>query len=403
MKVLFINQFFHPDLAPTAQMATDLAVELVARGHQVSALTGQAPYATGARLSSTERDRGIQIHRVASTSFGRASVLHRAADYGSFYAAALSKLLTLPRYDVVIAKTSPPLVAALGPVAQRLKRSRFVYWVQDLYPEAAVAFGVLREGGTAAKAAAAASRQILTRADRVVVLGDAMKARVINAGATAGGVRVIPNWVDDALIQPIAHEDNPLRASLSRGRRALVMYSGNIGRGHDVDTLLAAAERLQHHDQLGFVFVGDGVKRAEVERRSRALNNVWLAPYAPREQLAQSLGAGDIHLISLSPELLGLLEPSKLYGVMAAGRPAIFVGPAQSEVAQTLKREQCGLCVQSGDVDGLITAVEQFATNRPLRMQWGARAREALNLRYSRANRAEQWAKVLEELHAEHR
>lgn len=398
MKVLFINQFFHPDLAPTAQLATDVALDLLARGHQVSALTGQVPYTGGARLPSYELYRGIHIHRVATTALGRASVLHRAADYGSFYATALAKLLMLPRFDVVVTKTSPPLVSALGPVAKKLKRSKFVYWVQDLYPEAAIAFGVMKRGSPTATAAAATSRRILQRADRVVVLGDAMKHRVVAAGARDAAVRIIPNWIDADVVRPIPHSDNPLRAQLSRGRRVLVMYSGNIGRGHDVETLLSAAQRLQSNADLGFVFIGEGVKRAEVEARSKGLSNVWLAPYVPREQLGQSLSAADVHFISLSPELLGLLEPSKLYGVMAAGRPAIFVGPNDSEIAQTLEREQCGLRVPNADVDALMKAIEKLAANDQLRAEWGSRARSALEARYSRAAGTKRWAEVLEAL-----
>lgn len=398
MKVLFINQFFHPDLAPTAQMATDLAVDLVARGHEVSVLTGQVPYTGGARLSPFDTFKDIQIHRVATTAFGRASVLHRAADYGSFYATALSKLLTLPPFDVVITKTSPPLISALGPVAKKVKGSQFVYWVQDLYPEAAIAFGVMNPQSATAKMAAATSRRILCRADRVVVLGAAMKRRVVDAGAGEPNVRIIPNWIDDDVVRPISHEANPLRADLSRGKHVLVMYSGNIGRGHDVETLLDAAESLQRRLDIGFVFIGDGVKRAEVEARSKTLSNVWLAPYVPREQLAQSLSAGDIHFISLSPELLGLLEPSKLYGVMAAARPAVFVGPEESEVPRTLARELCGLRVPNGDVDALVRAIELLADDDQKRAEWGGRARRALEAKYSRARATEKWAALLDEL-----
>ncbi|MFL5319944.1 MAG: glycosyltransferase family 4 protein [Myxococcaceae bacterium] len=398
MKVLFLNQFFPPDLAPTGQMAMDLAHELIARGHSVSALTGQASYVGGKRLAREEVLNGVEIHRVATTSFGRRSVLHRLADYSSFYVTATAELARLPRHDVVITMTSPPLISMAGPLAQRLKKSAFVYWVHDLYPEAAIAFGVMKTGSATARAAAATSRFTLSRADRTVVLGEAMKERVVVAGAREDRVSIIPNWIDDEVVTPIPHSKNPLRAELSRGRKCLVMYSGNIGRGHDVETLLAAARKLSDEKELGFVFIGEGVKREEGERAAQQLPNGWRAPYAPREQLAQSLSAADIHFISLSNELVGLLEPSKLYGVMAAGRPAIFVGPGRSEVALTVEREGCGVRVDNGDVEGLMNAIVTFAENKAKREAFGARGRSALSARYSRKRAAARWDAVLREL-----
>jgi glycosyltransferase involved in cell wall biosynthesis len=177
------------------------------------------------------------------------------------------------------------------------------------------------------------------------------------------------------------------------------MYSGNMGRAHDVETPLEAARRLRHRPDLRFVFVGDGVKRPLVEAAARQLPNVALAPYQPREKLSQSLSAADVHLVTLSAGLAGLSEPSKLYGIMAAGRPAVFVGPAESEAARTLRREGAGLVVSPGDADGLVHALLELADDPERRQRIGGVARAALVARHERRVATRKFLDLLERVH----
>ncbi|HEU4383421.1 MAG TPA: glycosyltransferase family 4 protein [Anaeromyxobacteraceae bacterium] len=384
MKVLLLNQFFHPDLSATAQMLTDLAEDLAASGLTVTALATRGSYLGGGALPARDEHRGVAIRRLWATSLGKRTLVHRALDYASFYASAALALATMPRQDVVLALTTPPLIAAAGMVARALRGSRLVYWVQDLYPEVAVAFGVMRPRSPGARLMAAVSRAVLSRADAVVALGEAMRERCVAAGARPDHTAVIPNWADGASVRPIPHHENPLRAELAQGARCLVMYSGNIGRGHDVATLVEAARRLRHRADIAFLFQGEGARRAAAERVAAELPNLRLGPYQPRERLAASLSAGDLHLVSLDPPLGGLLEPSQLYGLMAAGRPALFVGPAESEVARTVEREGCGAAFRNGDAEGLAAAVAALADDPGRREEMGRRAREALLARYDR-------------------
>ncbi len=384
MRVLLLNQFFHPDLSATAQLASDLAEDLVAGGIEVTALATRGGYLGGDPLPGDETWRGVRIRRVRATSFGKATLARRAGDYASFYAAAAFELLRLPRHDVVLALTTPPLISALGLAASRARRSRLVYWVQDLYPDVAVAFGALRAGSPAALAMRAASRAVLSRAEGVVVLGEAMRGRVVAAGAVPARVHVVPNWCDAALA-PLAHDRNPLRRDRARGARFLVMYSGNMGRAHDLETLLAAARLLGDRDDVAFVFLGEGARRPEVERAAANLPNVRLGPYQPRDRLSQSLSAADVHLVSLAPGLEGLLEPSKLYGAMAAARPVLYVGPSGSEVARTILREGCGRVVANGDAGALASHIRSLADDASESAEMGRRARAALEARYGRS------------------
>ncbi len=400
MKVLLLNQFFHPDLSATSQLATDLAEDLASAGLEVTALASRGSYLGGERLPARGRHRGVDIVRVRATSLGKRTLLHRAVDYASFYVASSLALARLPRQDVVVALTTPPLIAATGLVARALRGSRLVYWVQDLYPDVAVAFGALRPRSPAARVMAAISRAVLRRADRVVALGEEMRARCLAAGTPPERAVVIPNWSDAEAVRPVPSGENPLRARLAEGARVLVMYSGNMGRGHDLSTLLAAARLLWRRNDIRFVFAGEGARRADAEEAARTLPNVRFAPYQPRERLGEALSAADLHLISLSPELEGLIEPSKLYGVMAAGRPALFVGPAGSEVARTILREGCGMTVDNGDAGGLALAIERLADDEAARAHMGALARRALEEKYTRSVATARFLRVLAELTA---
>jgi glycosyltransferase involved in cell wall biosynthesis len=306
-------------------------------------------------------------------------------------------LRRLPAPDVIVAMTTPPLIAATGLGARR-KGTKLVYWVQDLYPEIAVAFGAIRESALHTRTMAAVSRRVMQGSARVVVLGEAMKERVVNAGALRDRVSVVPNWADGNVVSPVPHESNALRGDLAPGASFVVLYSGNIGRAHDVSTMVGAARRLAERKDIAFVFQGEGNKRAELELGTRGLPNVRFAPYQPRERLAESLSAADLHLITLSPSVAGLLEPSKLYGIMAAGRPALYVGPDRSEVARTILAERMGAWVANGDVEGLVVAITARVEDRVACREEGTRARAAFDREYSRLHRTSQFAQILESL-----
>jgi colanic acid biosynthesis glycosyl transferase WcaI len=398
MKVLLLNQFFHPDLSATAQIATDLAEDLVASGIDVTALAGRGSYLGGAQLAARDGHAGVSIVRSAATSLGKRTLLHRAVDYASFYVTATAALAALPRHDVVVALTTPPLIAATALAAKALKGSRVVYWVQDLYPEVAVAFGALRARAPLAAAMRSVSRAVMRRSDLVVTLGDAMRERCIAAGAAPERTVVVPNWSDAAAVRPVAHERNGLRAAIAGDARFVVMYSGNMGRAHDIATLLDAARRLRDDPGIAFVFVGDGAKRAEVEAAARELPNVRLGRYQPRDRLSEALSAGDAHLVALSPEIEGLIEPSKLYGIMAAGRPSLFVGPRGSEVARTIAREGCGRVIDNGDGAGLAAAIRELAGTPEIALELGRRARTALEHHYDRRIATARFAALLRDV-----
>jgi glycosyltransferase involved in cell wall biosynthesis len=399
MHVLLLNQAFAPDIVATAQMAKDLADHLVAEGHRVTVIASRSIYGqTGATLPVEEELDGVRVRRVGASLFGKAGYAARAADFGLFYALAALKAFTTDRPDVVLSLTTPPFIAAMGLLSRALRGTRAVYWVMDLYPDIPIACGLMRADGVAARVLEGLNRFLLERSDASVVLGRCMRERVLAKGVTPDKVQVIPVWSSDTDVRPVAHDDNPYRAKWGLEGKFAVMYSGNFGIGHDSATLGRAMARLRDRESLRFVFVGGGKRRFEMEEliTAYAVQNAAWYGYQPREQLAASLSAGDVHLISLRAGLEGMMVPSKLFGIMAAGRPSIFIGHKSSEVGRVLLEGDCGLVVPVGDVDGLVRAIEQLAADPARCKRMGDNARRALVGRFDAKTACDSWSALLE-------
>jgi len=402
VRVLLINQTYHPDVVATAQHAHDLARHLAAHGHQVQVITSRSIYGQkGATLPAREIIEGVEVHRVGRSLFGKAGILARVADFILFYVMSGLRAFTIKRPDAVICFTTPPFIALVGWLMARIRRCKFVYWVMDLYPDLPVACGVMKPTSLVTRFCEAVNRFCLRRADRTVVLGRCMKDRVLSKKVDAGHVVHIGVWADQGEVKPIPRESNPFRKEWNLGDRFVVMYSGNFGLGHDVDTMCTAAERLKDDDSIRFVFVGGGKKKEIVEEfvTSRGLPNCVLAPYQPREKLDASLSCADVHLASLLEGVEGIMVPCKLFGAMAAGRPTIFIGHPTSELARVLVEQECGMAIRQGDVDGLINAIRSLASDGAMRERMGNNARTALINVYSREKSCEQWRDLLERLH----
>lgn len=399
MRVLLLNQVFYPDVAATAQHADDLARHLVRHGHEVHAIASRAEYGKkGGTLPKRETVDGVEIHRVGKSLFGKSSILARVADFGLFYVLAFLKAFTIKRPDVVVCFTTPPFIALVGRFMRLFRRTKYVYWVMYLYPDLPVACGVMKPTSLVTRFFEAINRSCLKKADRVVVLGRCMLQRVRDKGVDHGQVQHIGVWSDASELEPVAREDNPYAERWGLGDRFVVMYSGNFGLGHDVDTFLKAAERLRTRDDIRFLFVGGGKKKDTVDAfvQDKALENCVVAPYQPRENLGASLSCADVHLATLLEGVEGIMVPCKLFGIMGAGRPTIFIGHPTSELSRVLDEYECGHTIRQGDVDGLVALIEHMAASRDEVEDAGARARETLSLAYSREAACERWREALE-------
>jgi glycosyltransferase involved in cell wall biosynthesis len=400
-RILLVNQYYWPDRASTAQHLTDLAESLATAGHDVHVVCSRGSSRPGdPRRPRREQHQGVTIHRVGATALGRASTLRRMADYLSFFAASTLSCLRMARFDLVVTLTTPPLVGLVGSLLRRLRGSKHVYWSMDLHPDASVALGRMNPRKPIVRLLQWLSDQAYRKADRVVALGPYMADRIRAKGVPEDRIGVIPVWSRADEIQTATSRDNPLRETLGQGRRFVAMYSGNMGLAHTFDAFLAAARATAHLDQITWLFVGGGPRRAEVEAAIATgdVPNLRLIDSVPRESLSNLLTLADVHLISMRPEMVGIVVPSKLYGAMASGRPALFVGPRHCEAADLVRESGCGIALRENDAEGVAAAVELMAADPEEARRLGLAGRAAFLAGYEREACCAEWVQLVQVL-----
>ncbi|MGO9740807.1 MAG: glycosyltransferase family 4 protein, partial [Roseiarcus sp.] len=330
-----------------------------------------------ASLPQHETHRGVEIHRVGRTRFGRESLGGRAIDYLTMYwsfARALARLAH-QRGDVAVVKTDPPLLScAIAPVA-RARWLEQINWLQDLYPEVAVELGVRALKPVAPLVVALRDWSLKSSAHNVAI-GELMARRL--EARDIGNVSVIANWCDDEIITPVARDGNSLRAEWGLRGKFVIGYSGNLGRAHEYETLLSAAERLRDDSEIVLLFIGGGHQtqalKSEAERR-RLARMLMFRSYQPAHVLAKSLSAPDIHWVSLRPEMEGLIVPSKFVAVAAAGRATLAVSDPNGEVGALVARYDCGLAIKPGDGEALANAIRALKADPDRLARMGRNAR----------------------------
>ena len=399
MKIIFVNRFFFPDQSATSQVLTDLAFYLARSGHDVHVVTSRQRYEEpGASLLSAETANGVKIHRIWTSRFGRDKLLGRTADYLSFYLSAGWRLLRLAEQgDTLVAKTDPPLISIVAAVVARLRGARLVNWVQDVFPETAMALGVTGMRGWFGRALQRLRDASLRQAAMNIALGEKMAAYLAGRGARPDRVKVIHNWVDDDAIVPIPPERNRLRQLWGLAGKFVVGYSGNIGRAHEFETILQAAAQLRSELDIVFLFIGGGNQKTRLEQEAvkSELAQVLFRPYQDRETLSESLGVADVHLISLRPELERFILPSKFYGVAAAGRPVIFIGDPEGEIGGIVRASRCGAAVRPQEAYELAKLVRTLRGDSDMRREWGQNARRLIDENFSRERAMNLWRSIL--------
>lgn len=379
-------------------MLSDLAFALSEQGLDITVITSRQRYDDPqASLAARETCRGVKVVRVATPRFGRDNLFGRLLDYVGFYLSATFALARLAgRESTVIAKTDPPLISIPAALVCLVKRARLVNWLQDLFPEVAIALGVKGMHGLVGRTLQRLRNWSLRRAETNVVIGDRMRQRLIDQGIDDRHIQVIHNWADGEAIQPIDRLDNPLRAEWGLRDKFVVGYSGNLGRAHEFTTLLETAELLRDEDDVVFLFIGGGALSRQIKEAARAkgLENLMFKPYQPRAKLAQSLGIADVHVVILRPEMEGLIVPSKYYGIAAAGRPVLFIGDTQGEIAQMLKRANGGGSVAPGDPTGAAKSIRVWRANRRDNSE-GTNARMNFDSHYSFQIALRNWIRLL--------
>ena len=376
----------------------DLTTHLAQRQFDVHVITSRHLYDNpAASLRKHERVKGVTVHRVDTSTFGRFHLLGRSFDYVTFYLSATRSLFALVKPgDVVVAKTDPPLISVVAAMVARIRRAKLINWIQDLFPEVAGALGVGGMGKLEDLLRSVRNWSLRT-AFMNVAIGDGMATKLIEEGIQPDAIHVIHNWADGCAIQPVDRDKNNLRREWNLQDAFVVGYSGNIGRAHEFDTILDTAEKLKSAANIVFLFIGGGVQRDRIEKeaRRRGLARIVFKPYQPRERLALSLSVPDVHLVSLQPALEGLIVPSKFYGIAAAGRPTIFIGSKNGEIPRILRKAECGFSIEKGQGEEASQIIRELAEHKETCLRLGRRARALFDQRFDTRNAMQAWEAVI--------
>jgi colanic acid biosynthesis glycosyl transferase WcaI len=368
MRFLLVNQCFYPDVAATGQYLTDLALELSGRGHKVTVVTSDRGYDDATkRFPHREAWRGIEIIRIRTLSLGKETKWRRALNFGSFLLNCTLRLALLPKFDAVIALTSPPLISLLGALFVRLKGGRFFFWVMDLNPDEAIAAGWLNESSIVARALQAFLRYSLRQAEKVIVLDRFMRQRIIDKGIADRKVVVLPPWALDENVRRDDQGRQSFRQRHGLSESFVVMHAGNHSPCHPLDTLLEAARRLSSEPQIVFCFVGGGSEQHKVTTFAARydLKNILCLPYQPLAELSGLLSAADLHVVVMGEQFAGIVHPCKVYNILAVGKPFLYIGPAKSHITDiALQQNDVSIyAARHGDVETVAHQILKAASH----------------------------------------
>lgn len=395
LRVCYFNRSYWPDTGATGQLLTELAEDLVSvHGMAVTVVTGHP--ITGERLPAAEVRNGVRIVRAAGTTLSQRRFIGRAANYLTYFLSALWAAVRMPRQDVTVALTDPPIIG-LAALAAR-PRHGMVFYCQDIFPEVA---GLLEDfhSPLVNTVLEHLNRFLVRRATRIVALGDTMAARLVDGkGADRSKITVIHNWADTTAIVP-SDKRNPFAEAHGLAGRFVVLHAGNIGLSQNLDAVIDAAELLKTRPDILLLFIGDGNRKVALQEavRARGLDNVRFLPFQPRDQLRWTYAASDVCLVSLKPGLAGYIVPSKLYPILAAGRPYVAAVEASSEIAALTASHGCGMLATPGDAAELASRITELADHPARGQAMGARARDAALL-FARDRQVAAHARVLSEV-----
>lgn len=407
-----LTEYFPPEEASTAQLLSDLASGL-ATDFDVSVLTAYPSYHdddTDATVPRRETVDGVDVTRFRSTRFHKDSLALRVVNWVSFLALVTVGLLWRRPSGALLVLSNPPVLPFAAWFHKRLTGAPYVYLIHDVYPDMPVALGMLDPDGLVARTWERAMRAVYRDADRIVVLGDAMKEHVVDVmaddpGFDAEAVAVIHNWQDPEFIQPAPKEGNEFAAEHGTRDRFTLLYSGNVGRFHDTETAIEAIDLLEDRgrDDVQMLVIGDGAEKERLRElvAARGIDNVRFLPFQPRERLPETLTCGDAALVGVDPAVSGLCVSSKLYSSLAAGMPVLAVTAPDDEVARVVEGADCGTHVAPGNAEAVADVLAAWADSPALVDRLGARARRRFEEGYTRGTAVAQYRAILADVTAD--
>ncbi|NJK35582.1 MAG: glycosyltransferase family 4 protein [Oscillatoriales cyanobacterium SM2_2_1] len=387
-KISIITQFFPPDFAATGQFIYELSVSLAESGFEVAVFTGMPGYAFRRGSVPRQEEQGnLMIRRTGATRLISKRIRSKLLTSLLFVLRGLVKFRhPALRGQHLVITSAPPFLGVLGWFYHKFWGQTYSCIVYDVYPDVAVRLKVVQEHHALVRLWHFVNRKVWQRAQSLIVLSEPMRDLLISRDPSLKDkIYVISSWANPDLLQPLPKQKNWFVQQQGWGDRFVVMYSGNLGRCHDEDTLIACAQLLQAHPQVLFSFIGDGVGCRVVESAiiNRKLVNAVRLPYQEQEVLPFSLAAADISVVSMRPNVEGVIAPSKVYGMLAVGRPIVAICPPHSYLRQLIREGNCGACFDNGDAAGMAEYVLTLFQDQQLREALGQNARRYFEERFT--------------------
>jgi glycosyltransferase involved in cell wall biosynthesis len=399
VRILLLNEYYPPDTSATAKIAATV-VEALAERHQVTVIAGRPSYDPTEtypwRLLRRETHGNVTVERIGSTAYPRHKMRGRVSNYLSYLALAMPRAIFV-RADVVLAMTDPPIEGIAGAFVAKIKRRPFFYNIRDLYPDVAVGGGIVREG-LGIRIWNRMHRWALRSAHRIIVLGDDMRARIIRKGVNPDRVSVVRDGV--SVPSELPSPENPVSQQIRDGFGFVALHAGNLGFYGAWDTLLAAAKMLNESEsrntKLGIVFVGDGAQKERLLVASAHGNDgVKFLPFRPASEIPLVLASADVHIVTIKRGLEGAIVPSKLYSILAAGKPVLAVSTPETDVARIVTENDCGMVADPDDPAAVSSAIREMA-GQPERLAAMGRRARAIAPKYGKFSELKNFLAVME-------
>jgi glycosyltransferase involved in cell wall biosynthesis len=402
VQLTIINQFFPPDYAATGQLIEELAHQLKDKFRSVEVFSSQPSYAFKTNdLPRWEHHQDISIRRSKSASAGYGRIRGKAISGVVFWLRTVLHLIKHAQSrQLVLLTTAPPFLPLIGYFLSHFCKISYVCLLYDIYPDIAIELGVIKRDYWLTRLWDHFNRLTWKRAAAIIVLNSTMKDHIVKkCPMVADKIAIIPNWSDPEQIAPIPKQNNWFVDEHGLADRFTVMYSGNMGRCHDLKTLLDAIVILRA-TPIQFVFIGNGDKRSYLETKVQELdlNNCLFLPYQTKKNLPFSLAASDLSIVSIDRKMEGLVAPSKLYSALAVAAPIAAICPAHSYLNQLFAEANCGATFLNGDSEGLAKYIYKLSQNPQLAQELGRSGREYCIENYTRSKVAQDYLKLFKTL-----
>ena len=402
---VLVTEYFHPDTASTGQLMTDLAVGLQERGLDMTVYTGQPNYHSGenSRQPRISEHEGVLVKRIRAPQLRQSSLVRRLFNWAIFTLWMFGAMLvsqTEKEREVVFVSNPPFLPVAMWLVC-RLRGWDYTYIVYDLYPDQPVELGYIKEDGLIHRAWGTLNRRAFLAANHIVALGPVMQERISqNAGQKfdASKIEIIHNWEDEDFIQPIEKKDNWFSKEYDLVDPFTVLYSGNIGEFHDLETLVKAAAEFKN-ENVRFLIIGEGDNKDTIvslaERLDLCGDTVRFLPYQAWDDLPYSLTSGDVSVVTVKEGFEGICVSSKLYTAMAAGMPVLTIAQPYDDESKIVEEFNAGVHIPQGDVSGIVDSVEQWRKDPNLVNRQGTNARQAFEQNFTTGDSIDEYYRLL--------